>query len=502
VSAAAPWVLLAAAAAAGLRWLRVGQREHYLPWSVSRFEWRWLHCSAANLAFGWATAGALMATPWWPYASLLGAAGLVSWPLGLSLRGRTAKLAWTGRMRRLAAAAALSPAAAAGVGFALGSLTAGAVAAALVVPQAVDLGLAATAPLERRLSGAFVERAARRLRGAAATVVAITGSYGKTSTKEYARHLAAGTRHVVASPASFNNRLGLARAINEGLDPGVEVFIAEMGTYGPGEIADLCRWIPPDVSVITAVGPVHLERFGSIEAIARAKAEILEGAGTVVANWDDRLVRSAVEGRPGPRLVRCSAASRDVEVSVLPEGEVLVVRLGAEEVGRLTPGGVFPMNVACAVGIAHALGVPAARIGERLNGLPRPPHRGVEGRTEGGVLVIDDTYNSNPAGARAAVERLAASVAGRTALVTPGMVELGRRQAEENRELAAFAAARLSDILVVGRTNRRALLAGARSGRAHARAVAHRPEAVAWAVANLGGGDGVLYENDLPDHYP
>jgi len=502
VSVAAPWVLLAGAAAAALRWLRVGQREHYIPWSVSRFEWRWLRCSTANLAIGLATAGAVAATLWWPYAALPAAVGLAAWPLGLGLRGRTARLAWTPRLRRLAGAAALPLAAAAGVGFALGSLTAGAVAAALVVPQAVDLALAATTPLEGRLSRTFVERAARRLRAAAPTVVAITGSYGKTSTKEYARHLAAGTRHVVASPASFNNRLGLARAINEGLDPGVQVFIAEMGTYGPGEIADLCRWIPPDISVITAVGPVHLERFGSIEAIGRAKAEILSGARTVVANWDDPRVRSAVEGRPGALLVRCSAASPDADVAVLPEGDSLVVHLGTEEVGRLPASGVFPMNVACAVGVAHALGVPPEQIGERLGGLPRPQHRGAEGRTEAGVMVIDDTYNSNPAGARAAVERLAAAVPGRTVLVTPGMVELGRRQAEENRGLAAFAAARLSELLVVGRTNRRALLAGARGGPARTRAVAHRPEAVAWVAANLGEGDGVLYENDLPDHYP
>jgi UDP-N-acetylmuramoyl-tripeptide--D-alanyl-D-alanine ligase len=379
---------------------------------------------------------------------------------------------------------------------------AGAAAAALLVPQAVDLGLAMTSPLERRLSAGFVERAARRLRAAAPTVVAITGSFGKTSTKEYARHLLAGTRHVVASPASFNNRLGLARAINEGLDPGVEVLIAEMGAYGPGEIADLCRWIPPEVAVITAVGPVHLERFGSVEAIARAKGEILEGARLAVVNWDDPLVRRQVEARPGLAVVRCSAASADAEVSVLPHDGELLVRVAGEEVGSIPVCGIFPMNVACAVGVAHALGVPAGRLGERLAGLPRPQHRGVEGRSDNGVVIIDDTYNSNPAGARAAVERLAAAVPGRRVLVTPGMVEMGRLQSAENRAWAEFAGSRVSDLVVVGRTNRRALLAGARGGTARVKVVAHRPEAVAWVGQHLGEGDGVLYENDLPDHYP
>lgn len=375
-------------------------------------------------------------------------------------------------------------------------------AAVLLVPQMVDLALAAAAPIERRFSRAFVDRAARRLQAAAPMVVAITGSFGKTTTKEYARHLLAGSRHVVASPASFNNRLGLARAINEGLDAGVQVLIAEMGTYGPGEIADLCRWIPPEIAVWTAVGPVHLERFGSVEAIARAKAEILGGARVAVANWDDPLVRREVEARPGLRVVRCSAASADAEVSVLAEGDDLVVRVAGEEAGRLPAGTVFPMNVACAAGVAHALGVAAARIGERLGSLPRPQHRGVQGRSDAGVLIIDDTYNSNPTGARAAVERLVAAAAGRTVVVTPGMVELGRTQAAENRDLAAFAASRVHDLIVVGRTNRRALLAGGRGGRARVSVVRHRPEAVAWVAANLGEGDGVLYENDLPDHYP
>ncbi|MBM3695078.1 MAG: UDP-N-acetylmuramoyl-tripeptide--D-alanyl-D-alanine ligase [Actinobacteria bacterium] len=499
---AAPWVLLAAGAVTTLRWLRVGQREHYIPWSVSRFAVRWLGSTPLNLLLGAAIGAAAVAAVWWPYASPAAAAGLVVWPIGLGLRGRTARLAWTPRLRRLGAMVVLVMAAVAVVGFVLGRLTVGAVAAALLAPTAVDLGLAATAPLERRLSREFVNRAARRLQAAAPRVVAITGSFGKTSTKEYARHLVQGSLHAFASPASFNNRLGLARAINEGLDPGVQVLIAEMGTYGPGEIADLCRWIPPEVAVMTAVGPVHLERFGSLEAIARAKAEILSGARVVVANWDDPLVRREVEGRPGLQVVRCSAVSADAEVSVLAEGSELVVRVAGEEAGRLLAGGAFPMNVACAAGIAHALGVPPARLGERLGGLPRPQHRGAEGRSDTGVLIIDDTYNSNPSGARAAVLRLVSAMAGRTVVVTPGMVELGRRQRAENEALAAFIASQVSDLIVVGRTNRRALLAGARGGQARVRLVAHRPEAVAWVAANLGEGDGVLYENDLPDHYP
>ena len=120
-----------------------------------------------------------------------------------------------------------------------------AAAVAVATPVLVDLACAVTGPFERLAVGTYVRRARERLREVAPTVVAITGSYGKTGTKGYVAHLVAGTKTVVASPASFNNRAGLARAVNENLVDGTEVFVAEMGTYGPGEIAELCSWLRP-----------------------------------------------------------------------------------------------------------------------------------------------------------------------------------------------------------------------------------------------------------------
>src|SRR5207249_5358377 len=115
----------------------------------------------------------------------------------------------------------------------------------------------------------------------------VAGSYGKTGTKNAVAHLVAGSMQVVATPRSFNNRAGLARAVNEGLAPGTDVFVGEMGTYGPGEIAELVSWCPPDIAVITAIGPVHLERMRNEDVVLRAKAEILEPASVAVLNVDD-----------------------------------------------------------------------------------------------------------------------------------------------------------------------------------------------------------------------
>ncbi len=132
----------------------------------------------------------------------------------------------------------------------------------------------------------FVRRATTRLRAIDPQVVAITGSFGKTSTKEHLRDIVGTARTVVASPASFNNRAGLSRTILEHLVPGTQILIAEMGMYGPGEIADLCSWIQPDIAVITAIAPVHLERVGSVERIVAAKREILVGARVAILNVD------------------------------------------------------------------------------------------------------------------------------------------------------------------------------------------------------------------------
>jgi len=507
-----------ASVAAGLRWLRVAQREHYLPGAVTRFALRWWPQDAASAA-SVVVAVAGVALAWhWPATALATALIVATGPAGLGLRGRTSTLAWTRRLRTLAvvgtalAAAAIAGAVVAGVG----PLVAGAVA--LVVPLLVDLSTAITAPFERTVAHAHVRRATERLRRVAPTVVAITGSYGKTSTKGYVAHLLAGTRTVVASPASFNNRAGLARAVNENLADGTDVFVAEMGTYGPGEIAELCSWLTPAVSVITAIGPVHLERFRSEEAIVEAKAEILVDGATIVLNVDDpRLAALAAErAERGQPVRRVSSGTPDSDVLVRDDGDGLTVVVGGVEVGRAATG-ARPGNVACAVAVALELGVTPEQIAGRLGSLPTAPHRLESATGAGGFTVLDDTYNANPAGAAAALQKLAATGVGsaRRVVVTPGLVELGPRQAAENAAFAVAAAAVANDLVVVGLTNRRALLAGvAHVGEGDASdsgghrpglrgvVVGRREEAVAWVRDNLGPGDVVLYENDLPDHYP
>ncbi len=502
---------VASVALAGPRWLRVAQREHYQVDAVSRFALRWwtrVPVNGAGLAV--AVVG-LMLSARWPAGALATAVVVAAGPVGLSWRGRTSPLAWTRRLRTLALVWAGLEAAAVAGGTVAGEGPVAAAGAALAVPALVDLACALTAPIERLLGAKYVTRATARLRRVAPTVVAITGSFGKTSTKGYVTHLVGAWRSVVASPASFNNRAGLARAVNEHLADGTEVFVAEMGAYDRGEIAQLCSWVRPDVAVITAVGPVHLERFGSEDRVLQAKAEILEGAPCAVLVIDDERLAVLADtcADRGTRVWRVSGLDPSADVAAVEGDGVVAVWVKGELVAPAVPVDARPGNVAAAIAVALELGVPIDAVLARLATLPTTPHRLEQSTGPGGVTVLDDTYNANPAGTRAALAALArrGDGAARRVVVTPGMVELGPRQAEENARFAAAAAAVATDLVVVGRTNRRALVRGARGaapagGSLRLVVVRTRHQATEWVRGHLGTGDVVLYENDLPDHYP
>lgn len=534
----------ASLAVSALRWLRVAQREHYGPGRVRVILRLWLSHSVLDSVL-WGIAAVLAVVAFmlprregmgaWATLAIPAALIAVAVPRRLSLRGRTSKLAWTGRLRRLAVGWALLVLALGAVLWWL--LGAGAtVVLAVAAPVTMDLALWVMERVERRLSAPFVAQAQRRLSRVRPRVVAVTGSYGKTSTKGYIAHLLSGARAVVASPASFNNRLGLSRAVNDHLVEGTEVFVAEMGTYGPGEIRELCRLFPPDIAVITTIGEAHLERMRSTETVLSAKSEITERAGTVVLPIGDPRLAALADRceAQGKRVIRClvveapatdgsavdesavdgsaagSAADGSAADGTAPGAAVDVVvdrvngqvRIGsvALELGEVPHG----VNLAVALGVALALDVEPSALAPRLKSLPRAAHR-AEVHEGAGVAVIDDTYNANPIGAHGALAEAAEMArrrGGTLVVVTPGMVELGPVQRERNAAFGKACAEAGAGIIVVGRTNRAALAEGARVGGVEPELADRREQAVARALALAGDRGVVLYENDLPDHYP
>jgi UDP-N-acetylmuramoyl-tripeptide--D-alanyl-D-alanine ligase len=518
----------------GVKWLRVAQREHYVPgwtekiarhWLTARPSSRWPLLIVAIVA----AVAVLITDVIGNYSSLAIVVALVIsvlWPIGLGFRGTSAKLQWTARARRLAgiwvvvwlgvgfvsltgAMILLGPVLAMG-GFVGGvdgvmvalavTVACAAVLPARIAPLTMDVALAIANPIEKALSQKWLVAAQKKLRQVNPTVVAVTGSYGKTSTKGYIAHLVGTKFSVVPSPASFNNLMGLARAVNDKLTPGTEVFVAEMGIFGEGEIRRLCESFPPDIAAITVIGEAHLERMKSRETILRAKSEIVENAKTVVLPIDDPdLARLADRcENEGKRVIRVSAQGQNADVSVDPATSTATT--SGETVPVVISGVGHAVNIAVAMGVAHAMGVSLEQLAPRLKSLPTSAHRAEPQTAPSGAIIIDDSYNANPLGAARAVEGGAAMAkerGGEFIVVTPGMIELGKVQAERNRAFAEQIAAAGGSLSIVGFTNRKAL----RSGHPNAQVFAQRTDAMSDALQRAGSTGVILVENDLPDHY-
>ena len=382
-----------------------------------------------------------------------------------------------------------------------------------VILVAADVVLA---PVQRAINARYLRAARRKLARFRPVVIGVTGSFGKTSTKFAIEALAGPRGSVLATPGSFNTPLGVCRTINEKLDAQHKFFVVEMGAYARGDIAELCRFVRPRIGVLTAIGPAHLDRFGSLDVIRKAKYEIVEhlpGDGVAVMNVDDAEVRRLADATSHVRVLRygvdpagepdvtataidLSRAGTSFTVADRTAGTSLRVRtslLGRHAVG----------HVLGAVAVARALGRPLEELAEGIEEL-----RGVEHRLQliegaGGVTVIDDAYNSNPEGAAAALDVLEAFPGSQKVVVTPGMVELGPLAVEENERLGERAAAVADALIVVARTNRAALLSGAARANSGCEVIAvdSLSEARRRLEELVRPGAVVLFENDLPDQY-
>jgi UDP-N-acetylmuramoyl-tripeptide--D-alanyl-D-alanine ligase len=372
-------------------------------------------------------------------------------------------------------------------------------------------------PFQAAAKWAIVQTAARRLRQRNDLIaVGVTGSYGKTSTKEIMATLL-GTRYRVCKTAgSVNTPVGIARTVLHGLQPDDQVFVVEMGAYVPGNIRDLARLARPCIGVLTAIGEQHLERFGSVENIARTKYELIEALpadGLAVFNADNAGCR-ALAARTQHVPVRTygldtAAGSPDVtavDLRTSAEGTTFTLRAaGHGEAAFTSPllGRHNVSNVLAATAVALELGLSLDEIAAAARNLQPVEHRLQLIHGQGGVTVIDDAYNSNPAGARAALTVLA-EFPGRKVLVTPGMVELGTLLDERHAEFGREAAAVCDYVILIGQRRTTAIAEGARAAGFPADRLFVVPT-LKEATAQLGrivtAGDVVLFENDLPDQY-
>ncbi len=441
------------------------------------------------------------------------------------------RLQWTARAVRVGAAAlALAALATAALAALAGTLfplptariVVGGVAAlallGFLAPRIVLTAAQAVGPWERRVARGFLSEAERRMRTFPGHVVGITGSYGKTSTKYVVADLLSARHRVLKTPAGVNTTMGITRVVREELKDEHEYFVVEMSAYGPGEIREVCDLVHPGLGILTAVGVQHLERFGTPERIAEAKYELiaaLPAGAPAVMNADDPVcLRLAERARAERKRVllygmgesEAELAVRGTEIAVGPRGTRFRARRGdgrSESFETRLLGRWNLSNILAGIAAAAECGVPLEAMRAPVAALLPAPRR-LEVREEGGVVRILDVANANPRGAEMALEVLSQFHGGSRILITPGMVELGPVEAEENRRFGERAAGVCDYVVLVGAGQTQPIRQGllARGFATDRILTARLAEEVADLLAGIvKSGDILLYENRLPDTY-
>ncbi len=371
------------------------------------------------------------------------------------------------------------------------------------------------APVEKRINRGFYRDAERILRSMPdLKVIGITGSYGKTSTKHYLNRILSEHYDVMMTPGSYNTTMGVIRTVREYLKPYNEVFIVEMGAKQPGDIKEICDLVHPSVGIVTAVGEQHLESFKTIENVQRTKFELIDSLpadGLAVVNDDFEYVAnrpvSNVECVRYAVVNKANAGYTATDIVYSPRGTGFVLVAPSGERHEFTTKLVGECNVSnliAAIIVALYLEVPVDKIRYAVGQIEQVEHRLNMKRTPGGITIIDDAFNSNPTGSKMALDVLAMMRPGRRIIVTPGMIELGDRQEELNREFGRRIATSADIAVIVGQYNRDAITEGIGSvadGTAALHTVDTFKDAQALLATLLAPGDTVLYENDLPDTF-
>jgi UDP-N-acetylmuramoyl-tripeptide--D-alanyl-D-alanine ligase len=382
-----------------------------------------------------------------------------------------------------------------------------------LLPLVLIAANAVLIPYERSVQRGYEADARRRIAEVHPFIVGITGSYGKSSTKAMLGHILQYHAPTLAASGSINTLMGVTRHIREDLVFGHKFMVVEMGAFKRGSIRRLCELTPPAAGVITAVGDMHLERFGSLDEIVKAKSELAAAVppgGILVVNADSPGALRIARSFPDRRVLLYAEqsmedlATRVEQIAFSKQGTTFTLRTGERSYRCFTPllGRPIILNLAGAFTLASAVGMDPEIIIAAMRTL-KPVANRLEVIEERGVTWIRDAYNSNQFGFRAALEVAASLPVARRFLATPGVIELGGDQFDVNRTLSKEAAAVCDTTLVVSETNRAAFEAGHREAGQEGRLVAvpNRTEAFRWLRDTVKDGDAVILENDLPDLY-
>lgn len=382
----------------------------------------------------------------------------------------------------------------------------------LLIPLLTLAAGAINKPIEKAISNGFVNDAKRILKSMPnMKIIGVTGSYGKTSVKYCLTTLLKAKYNVLMTPGSFNTPMGVVRTIREQLRPTHEIFVCEMGARHVGDIKEICDIVRPDDGIITSIGPQHLETFHTMDNIKKTKFELADACGKyglLFVNTDDenicsmlgnrRYIGYGINSKDGYNARIDSVSERGTQFTVTaPSGEECTYNtrlIGSHNV----------LNIVGCIAVANTYGISLAELKPRVRSLEPVPHR-LEIKNNGAAVIIDDAYNSNPSGAKAALD-VFAIFDGFKILVTPGMVELGEKQDECNRQFGANAASVCDYVILVGKRQTESIYGGLISAGYDRDKIYVAPNindaiSKAYAINSDGRRKFILLENDLPDNY-
>jgi len=365
-------------------------------------------------------------------------------------------------------------------------------------------------PLEKAVKQKFINEAKRILEGRKnLKIIGITGSYGKTSCKNYLAKLLSPKYNVLITPASYNTPMGVVKTVREHLKNSHEIFICEMGAKNVGDIKELCDIVHPHMGLITSVGPQHLESFKTVDNVIKTKFELYDAVpsdGKVYLNYDNEYIKSVPVSGNAVSFGTASDSSCVAEnITLSAKGTDFDICYKGKKIHFTTKllGSHNVQNLAGCIAIALDMGVDENDIVLAVRRLETVQHR-LQIIDGGNITIIDDAFNANPSGTKAALEVLGC-FDGLKIIVTPGMIELGSKQKELNAEFGVNCTKVCDYILLVGGRIADDVYNGVMTtGFDKEKLIRFDKveEAVAFARALQSDKKKfVLLENDLPDNY-
>lgn len=371
-------------------------------------------------------------------------------------------------------------------------------------------------PIENKINHGFYIQAQNKIKKEKENklkVVGITGSYGKTSTKLVLNDIVKNSLKTYVTPSSFNTPMGISKVINNELESGTEVFISELGARYVGEIKEVAELVMPDIAMFTNIGPCHIETFGSMENIVKTKFELidtLKEGGLAIFNYDNPYIKEkAAEIKTRKVYISleddaCDYFAKDITVGEFGTEFTLVYKNKEYKLKTKLLGKHNIYNVLLSVAAARELGMSMEEIQEAVLNVNQVEHRLSLVENPNNLIIIDDAFNSNPSGAQAALDVISEFKEGKKIVISPGMVELGELQYEENKKFGKNAAAVVDHFIIVAEVNKEAIKDGLVEGgldedKIHEAASLSDAQLILQKICQAG--DVILFENDLPDNY-